>query len=313
MSGEPNDPRPASGRRGPRLRGVRFDRTGRRKLFSHAITILAGLSVVVVLIPLVSVVYTAATRGGALLFNPAFYSSNLPLACTALSCQTVGIWPAIQGTLILMGLAGAISCSVGILAAIFASEYRTRGLGRAISFTADVLAGVPSILMGLFVYSYLIIYNPLHAYSAFAGVLALSALMIPIVLRTTEEALRTVPNSLREAALALGVPKWKTTVRIVLVTALPGVLTGVLLAMMRAAGEAAPLLLTAGSSFVPYRGINYQVETLPILIYNFAESPSSNWLQVAWGATLFLIIFVLAANVLSRYSIARMVRRMEGR
>lgn len=292
---------------------MRFDRLTRRKLFSHAITVLSGAAVVVVLIPLASVIYTAAIRGGSLLFNPAFYTSTNPLPCSSISCTTVGIGPDIQGTLLLLGLAGAISTLVGVSAAVFASEYRSRGLGRAISFTADVLTGVPSIIMGVFIYSYFVLYYPTLAFSALTGTLALSILMIPIVVRTTEEALHTVPNSLREAALALGVPKWRATLRVVLPTALPGVLTGILLALMRAAGEAAPLLFTAFGSRLYFTGLNHPVAALPLLIFQFAESPYSNWLKVAWGATLFLIILVLTANVLSRLSIERMVRRMGGR
>jgi phosphate transport system permease protein len=290
-----------------------FDRLARRKIFSHVVTVLGGLAVLVVLIPLASVIYTAASRGGSLLLNPAFYVKLPPLPCSTIACQTVGIGPAIQGTLILLGLSGAISTAIGVSAAIFASEYRTHGLGQAISFTADVLTGVPSIIMGVFIYSYFALYDPRLAFSALTGTLALSILMIPIVIRTTEEALRTVPNSLREAALALGMSKWRTTVRIVLATAFPGILTGILLAIMRAAGEAAPLLFTAFGSRLFFSGVNHPVAALPLLIFEFAESSYSNWIAVAWGATLFLIILVLAANVLSRLSIQRMVRRMGGR
>jgi len=290
-----------------------FDRDSRRKAFSHAITVLGGLSVLVVLIPLASVLYTAAVRGGAVLLNPAFYTAGNPLPCSSISCQTVGIGPDIEGTAILLGLSGAISTAVGVSAAIFASEYRTYGLGRAISFTADVLTGVPSIIMGVFIYSFFVLYDPTLAFSATTGTLALSILMIPIVVRTTEEALHTVPNSLREAALALGMPKWRTTVRVVLATAFPGILTGILLAMMRAAGEAAPLLLTGFGSRLFFQGMNVPIAALPLLIYNYAESGSPNFLKVAWGATLLLMILVLTANVLSRLSIQRMVRRMGGR
>jgi phosphate transport system permease protein len=289
-------------------------RDARRKLLSYVVTILGGLSVLVVMIPLASVIYTAAVRGGSLLLNPALYTSLPPLpGCTSISCQSVGIGPAIQGTLLLLGLSGAISTAIGVAAAIFASEYRTYGLGRAISFTADVLTGVPSIIMGVFIYSYFALYDPALAFSAWTGTLALSVLMIPIVIRTTEEALRTVPNALREAALALGMPKWKATLRVVLVTALPGIVTGVLLSLMRAAGEAAPLLFTAFGSRNFFTGMNQPVAALPLLIFSFAESSFGNWIRLAWAATLLLILLVLAANVLSRLSLQRMVRRMGGR
>jgi phosphate transport system permease protein len=290
-----------------------FDRDARRKLLSYVVTVLGGLAVVVVMIPLASVIYTAAVRGGSLLLNPGFYTSVQPLPCSPISCQSVGIGPAIQGTLLLLGLSGAISTVVGVGAAIFASEYRTYGLGRAISFTADVLTGVPSIIMGVFIYSYFVLYDPTLAFSAWTGTLALSVLMIPIVIRTTEEALHTVPNALREAALALGMPKWRATVRVVLATALPGVVTGVLLALMRAAGEAAPLLFTAFGARNFFTSMNQPIAALPLLIFEFAESSFGNWIRLAWAATLLLILLVLAANVLSRLSLRRMVRRMGGR
>jgi phosphate transport system permease protein len=290
-----------------------FDRVVRREVFSHAITVLSGLCVIAVLYPLASIVYEATIRGGRVLLSLAFFTQLPPNGCSPLGCQTVGIGPDIEGSLILLGLAGAIAIPIGVFAAIFATEYRTRALGRAVSFTADVLTGVPSIIMGAFIYSYFAIYYPLLAFSTITGTLALSIIMIPIVERTTEEALRTVPNSIREAALALGIPKWRSTVRIVLATALPGVLTGVLLAMMRASGEAAALLYTAFGSRLFFQGLNHPIAALPLLIFNFAESPYSNQVSVAWGAVLFLVAMVLAANVLARLSIERMVRRMGGR
>lgn len=289
-----------------------FDRVWRRKVLSWTITILSGLALAVVLVPLGSIVYEAVVRGGSVVLSPAFFSALPPPPCSSVSCQTVGIGPAIEGTLLLLAFSGTVSSIVGIAAAIFASEYRTRALGRAVSFTADVLTGVPSVIMGLSVYTFFAIYYPTIAFSVFTGGLALSILMIPIVVRTTEEALRTVPNSLREAALALGIPKWRATSRIVLVTALPGVLTGILLASMRAAGDAAPLLYTMFGSRLYVQGWNQPGAALPLLIFNFALSSYSNQVKVAWGATLVLISMVLAANVLSRLSIQRMVRRMKG-
>jgi phosphate transport system permease protein len=291
---------------------IHFDRHARRKLLSHTIAVLSGLAVIAVLYPLVSIVYEAFVLGGGVLFQAQFFTAVPPNACSALSCQTVGIGPDIVGTLILIGIASGISVPVGVLAAIFASEYRARGLGRAISFTADVLTGVPSIIMGAFIYGYFVIYYPTIAYSAYTGGLALSAIMTPIVVRTTEEGLRVVPNSVREAALALGITKWKATLRIVLIAALPAVATGVLLAIMRAAGEAAPLLFTAlGSNLYP-TGLGHPIGALPLLIYFFALSPYSNQVKVAWGATLFLLLLILIVNIVSRLLIHRMAVRMGG-
>jgi len=291
---------------------MKFDRHARRKLFSHTIAVITGLCVIAILYPLVNLIYTAVQKGGTVLFQLTFLTAITPNACSAVSCETVGIGPAVQGTIILVGLASLISVPVGVLAAIFATEYRTRGLGRAISFTADVLSGVPSIIMGAFIFGYFVLYNPTIVYSTISGSLALSVIMIPIITRTTEEALRTVPIATREAALALGISKWKATLRIVLIGALPGILTGVLLGVMRAAGEAAPLLFTAFGSQLFFRGLNQPVAALPLLIYYYALSSASNWQAIAWGATLFLLGAILITNVVSRYVIHRLGRQMVG-
>lgn len=263
-----------------------------------------------VLVPLFDIVYEAFRRGGAVLFEGGFLTDVPPNACSQLSCQTVGIGPDIVGSVPVIGLASAIAVPIGVLAAIFAAEYRTRGVGRAVSFVADVLTGVPSITLGAFVYSFFVLYDPRLVVSALTGGLALSLVMVPIVTRSTEEALRLVPSSTREAALALGISKWKTSLRIVLLTSLPGTATGVLLAVSRAAGEAAPLLFTAGGSLVYFQGWDRPTAALPLLIYQFALSPYANQQKVAWGATLFLLLLVLSVNVGSRAVIRRLKRRM---
>jgi len=219
---------------------------------------------------------------------------------------------AIQGTLILVGLATAISVPVGLGAAIYAVEFRSRFLGLAISFTADVLTGVPSIIAGVFIYAYFVIYDPSIVFSTITGALALSVIMIPIVTRTCEEALHTVPHAVREAALALGISRWRTTLQIVVTTALPAIVTGILLSVMRASGEAAPLLFTAFGSRLGFQGFNNPINALPLLIYNFAESPYHNWIDLAWGAALILIILILITSVISRLVVQRMVHRMQG-
>jgi phosphate transport system permease protein len=293
---------------------MRFDRHRRRKLWSLAITVIMGLCTLVVLIPLASVIYEAATLG-APSFSPSFFTASPPEPCSphpGVECAQGGIGPAIEGTLILVALAAAISVPIGLAAAIVASEYRGRFLGVAISFTADVLTGVPSIIAGVFIYAYFVIYDPSIAFSALTGSLALSAIMIPIVTRTTEEALRTVPHTVREAALALGIPRWRATLQVVLTAALPAVLTGTLLAVMRASGEAAPLLFTAFGSRLGFQGFDNPIDALPLLIYNFAESPYQNWIHLAWGAALVLILLILVASVLSRLAVRRMKRRMQG-
>jgi phosphate transport system permease protein len=286
----------------------------RRKAWNLALTVLMGACVLVVLIPLASIIYEAASIGGPVL-SPTFLTAGPPGPCSpgpGVACSVGGIGPAIQGTVILVALAAAIAVPIGLGAAILASEYRTRLLGRAISFTADVLTGVPSVIAGVFIYAYFVLYDPSIVFSTLTGSLALSVIMIPIVTRTTEEALRTVPNSIREAALALGISKWRATLQIVFITALPGVLTGALLSVMRGAGEAAPLLFTAFGARVFYQGLDKPINALPLLIFNFAESPYQNWIDLAWGAALLLILLILVVNVLSRLVIQRMVRRMRG-
>ena len=293
-----------------------FDRHARRRIFSHSMTILSGLAVVVILVPLAAVIYEAVLKGGAA-FSLGFFTERPALPCTTVGGQTCplgGVYPAIEGTLILMGLASLWSVPVGLGAAVFTVEYgRDRAVARAISTVADVLSGVPSILAGVFLYALLLQYNPSLAFSTLTGSLALGVLMIPVVARTCEEALRTVPNSVREAALALGISRWKTSIRIVLVSALPGVVTGILLSVGRAAGEAAPLLFTLGNSCVhPFQGVDQQGCALPLWIFVGATSPYQNWIALAWGAALLLILMILAISVTSRLALERMVRRMGG-
>ncbi len=292
-----------------------FDRSQRRRVWSLLAKGLTGLAVVAVLIPLIAVIGEAVVLGGSVL-SWSFLTSNPPLPCSprpGVTCPTGGIAPAIEGTLILLGLASLWSVPLGIGAAIFASEYSDRfRAARIVGLTADVMSGVPSIVVGVFVYSVLVLYAPSIVFSTLSGSLALSVIMLPIVTRTTETALRTVPRSVREAALALGIARWKTSLRVVLVTALPGVVTGILLAIARAAGEAAPLLLTDGGSFRGFVGLDQQVAAMPILIFTFADSPYQNWIRVAWGAALVLILLVLALSVLSRLTLERLSRRMRG-
>lgn len=287
----------------------------RRRAVSVLMMGLTALAVVVVLVPLGSILYTAAVKGGAALSIQFFTEAPAP-GCTprpGVTCALGGIAPSIQGTLILIGLAALIAVPVGVAAAIFVVEYgRDRPLGRLISTTADVLSGVPSIVAGAFVYSLFVAYEPRIAFSALSGSLALSVLMLPVVTRTSEEALRTVPNAMREAALALGIAKWKATLRIVLVTALPGVVTGVLLSVARASGEAAPLLLTAFGSPRGFQGFDQPIAAMPLQIFNFATSPYANWQELAWGTALILILLVLLMSILSRLVLRRMTVRLRG-
>lgn len=295
---------------------MKFDRAARRKYFSHGMTVLSGLAIVVIMVPLAAVIYEAVVLGGSV-FNVAFFTQGIPYPCTpepGITCHQGGVIVPIEGTLVLLGLASLIAVPVGVGAAIFAVEYGgERVSARIIGVVADVLSGVPSIVAGVFIYALFVIYDPTLAFSTFSGSLALSVLMVPIVTRTCEEALRTVPHSVREAALALGISKWKTTMRITFVSALPGVVTGILLAIARASGEAAPLLITLGNSCPhPLAGIYQQGCALPLWIFYGATNPYKNWYELAWGCALLLLLFILALSVLSRFTLERMTRRMRG-
>jgi len=210
-----------------------------------------------------------------------------------------GALNAILGTIQMVGLASIIAIPVGVLGGVFVHEFSDRRSARVIRFSADVFVGVPSILIGIFAFTILVL--PFKQYNAFAGAVALAFLMIPVIMRSTEEILRLVPGSLREASLALGVPMWRTVASVILRTGLPGILTGVMLAVARAAGETAPLLFTAlGSRLVNVGDFSKPMDALPLFIYNNARQPFEILNKQAWGAALVLLIFVLTVNILVR-------------
>jgi phosphate transport system permease protein len=210
-----------------------------------------------------------------------------------------GAAAAILGSIQMVALASLLAIPVGILAAVYVSEFGGRRSATTIRFAADVLVGIPSILMGIFVFTFLVL--PFHQYNAFAGSVALALLMIPVIMRTTEEIIRLVPKDLREAALALGVPAWRTVTSVVLRTGLAGILTGVMLAVARAAGETAPLLFTAlGSRLINVGDFSKPMDALPIFIYTNARQPYDALNSQAWGAALLLLLFVLSVNILVR-------------
>ncbi|HEY3445437.1 MAG TPA: phosphate ABC transporter permease PstA [Myxococcales bacterium] len=209
-----------------------------------------------------------------------------------------GMGNALLGTLLLLGMACLLGLPVGILAGIYLAEFGDRRFGKLVRFSADVMTGVPSIVVGLFVYTVLVL--TMRRFSAVAGSVALAILMLPTVTRTTEELLRLVPGSLREAALALGVPQWRATLKVVLRTAAPGVATGAMLALARAAGETAPLLFTAFSSRFWPEGLDQPIASLPVQIFTYAVSPYADWHRQAWAAALVLVVLVLLLNLTAR-------------
>jgi phosphate transport system permease protein len=210
-----------------------------------------------------------------------------------------GIANAIVGSAKVVGLAGVMGIPVGVLSGVYLVEYgKGTRFGFLVRYAADVMNGVPSIVIGLFAYALVVV--PLKRFSALSGSVALAIIMIPIVLRNTEEFLRLVPGTIREAALALGVPRWKVVMFIVLPTAGRGIMTGALLALARVAGETAPLVFTAfGNRFWDQGWLN-PIATLPLTLYNYAISPYEDWHRQAWAAALILMIFVLAINLTAR-------------
>jgi phosphate transport system permease protein len=218
-----------------------------------------------------------------------------------------GVAPAILGTLEMLAVAGIIGIPVGVATAIYLSEYGRGNLARAVSFTIDLIAGLPSIVIGVFVWAWLV-RNVVGQYNGLAGGVALAIIMVPILTRTVEETLRLVPDPLREASLALGIPRWKTILRVVLPTAQAGVITGVVLSLARAGGETAPLLLTAlGNQFFNL-DLLQPTAALPIQIYNYARSPYADWQAKAWGGALVLITLIGVLSALTRWAIARRTR-----
>src|SRR5215468_9460285 len=218
-----------------------------------------------------------------------------------------GVAPAILGTLEMLAVAGIIGIPVGVATAIYLSEYGRGNLARAVSFTIDLIAGLPSIVIGVFVWAWLV-RNVVGQYNGLAGGVALAIIMVPILTRTVEETLRIVPDPLREASLALGIPRWKTIMRVVLPTAQAGVITGVVLSLARAGGETAPLLLTAlGNQFFSL-DLLQPTAALPIQIYNYARSPYADWQAKAWGGALVLITLIGVLSALTRWAIARRTR-----
>ncbi|MDQ2950797.1 MAG: phosphate ABC transporter permease PstA [Chloroflexota bacterium] len=218
-----------------------------------------------------------------------------------------GVQPALVGTLVLAALSGVIAIPIGIAAAIFVVEYRSGQFAAPVRFAAELIAGLPSIVIGVFVWAFLV-RGVIGHFAALAGAVALAVIMVPIVARTVEEVLRLVPNSLREAALALGAPRWKVILRIVVPTARAGIITASVLALARAAGETAPLLLTAlGNDFFSIDLLR-PIGALPLQIYRYAISPYDDWHTKAWGTSLVLVLVIGVVALALRFVARQRVR-----
>jgi phosphate transport system permease protein len=213
--------------------------------------------------------------------------------------ETGGLANAIFGSVVMVALATLLGTPIGVLAGIYLGEYGQKGwLGSAVRFINDILLSAPSIVIGLFIYA--VVVAPLRGFSGFAGVLALALIVIPVVIRTTENMLSLIPNALREAAYALGTPKWKVIASVTLKAARAGVITGILLALARIAGETAPLLFTALSNQFWTSDLTKPMASLPVTIFKFAMSPYENWQKLAWAGVFLITLGVLLLNILAR-------------
>ncbi len=266
----------------------------RRKTTNVVMMSLSLLAALITILPLVFIFYYTIRQGIAHL-NIDFFT-KLP---TPVGESGGGMVNAIVGTLILIAIGGGIGIPVGILTGTYLSEFGRNKFGAAVRFFTDVLSGVPSIVIGVVAYTLVVI--PMKHFSALAGGVALAILMIPTIIRTTEEMTKLVPQSYREAGLALGIPKWKTTLMIVLKTAWKGIATGILLGLSRAAGETAPLLFTALSNRFWSTNVFQPIASLTVYIYLYASAPYKDWNDQAWTAALVLIILISLLSLVFRF------------
>ena len=295
----------------------------RRKLMNGLMLAFTAILTILALVPLIWIISYVLAKGSQ--FITLAFFTQLP---RPLGMEGGGVLNAIEGTLILSFLAALFAIPPGILAAIYVSDHPDTPIGTAVRFSTDVLAGIPSIIVGLF--GYALVVKPQGHYSALAGGLVLGIIMLPIIIRTTEEMIKLVPRSLREGSLALGAPEWKTKIRVVLPAAINGIITGILLGLARASGETAPLLFTAlgneryevsqiisggvkgGKSlwFILNRIIEQPVDSLPLTLFKYSQQPYPERINQAWAAALVLMGLVLILNIVARiwvnYSSARL-------
>ena len=251
---------------------------------------LGALCVGVAIVPLASILFEVV-RNGVSALSPQFLTSPPGVFGQAGG----GIANAIQGTAILLALASAMAVPFGLLSGVYLAEFGDNKYGRTVRFLNDVLTEFPSIVIGIMVYSIIVL--AMRGFSTIAGAVALAIIMLPIITRTTEESIKIVPSSIRDAAMALGIRRWRATISVVLSTARSGVITGILLAIARVSGETAPLLLTVLGSQFFFNGLNQPIAALPLTIYRDANLPYAFARQQGWGAALVLILMVLGLNI----------------
>jgi phosphate ABC transporter, permease protein PstA len=273
----------------------------RRKLFSGVFEILCGLAVIIALIPLAMILFYVIKEGFGALNVDFFTKMPKPVGESG-----GGMANAIVGTLILIGIAALFAVPVGGICGIHLAEYPSTKFSSVVRFAADVLNGVPSIVVGIFAYGILVL--PVKRFSAIAGGMALGLLMIPIVVRTTEELLRLVPGGLREGALALGATRSRAVFGVIVPAALPGILTGILVALARVAGETAPLLFTAFNNRFWSMSLTQPIASLTVQIFTYAISPYDDWHRQAWAGAFLLVMMILTLSIAARLAVRRLER-----
>jgi phosphate transport system permease protein len=265
----------------------------RRMLMNRFMLGLLACGSLIATLPLVFVLYFVIKKGlGGL--NLAFFT-ELP---KPVGEAGGGLGNAVLGTLVLVAAGSAIGVPIGMASGIYLSEFKRTRYADLLRSSVELLAGVPSIILGIFAYALLVV--PMKGFSALAGSLALAIILIPTVAKTTEEVLKLVPDHIREAGLALGLPRWKVILRIVVFGSRNGILTGIMLGVARISGESAPLLFTALNSQYWPKGLFQPISSLPVQIYTYAISPFDEWTQLAWTGSMVLVFFVLIANLLMR-------------
>jgi phosphate transport system permease protein len=276
-----------------------------RRALSHAVLLFCGAAVVLALIPLAFILFYVVTRGITALNLNFFRHMPAPVGEPG-----GGMANAIVGSLIVIGLGAVFALPIGIISGVYASEYRGTRFASATRFAADTLNGVPSIVIGIFAYGVAVL--PFRHFSALAGGVALGIMMVPLIMRTTEELLLLVPHSLREGALALGATRARAVFTVILPAALPGILTGVLLALSRIAGETAPLLFTSFNNPFWSTDVRQPIGTLTVQVFTYAITAYEDWHRQAWAGALVLVIIVFLCSVLARLATARLERLHRG-
>jgi len=255
-------------------------------------------SALVVLIPLFMIIQYVLVQGASSLSLDFFTELPKPVGVSG-----GGMKHAIIGTICLVFLGAAIAVPIGVTCGIYLSEFRKSKLSKSLKLTVDLMSGIPSIVIGIF--AYLMVVVPLKSFSALAGGIALSIIMLPIIIKTSEEILKLVPDHIREAGLALGLPRWKVIIFIILKGEVSNLLTGIILSISRAAGETAPLLFTAfGSMYMNFK-INEPMASLPVQIYTYAISPFKEWQKQAWAGAFVLMVLILSMNLFARYVLTK--------